>query len=50
MNEGECLAHDMKAPPRRIEGGRHFTPEDHPELIAEELSPLLAEVSAEMRG
>ncbi|MGE0026365.1 MAG: alpha/beta fold hydrolase [Thermoleophilia bacterium] len=42
---GERLAWDLNAPLRRIAGGRHFVPEDHPEIIAEELTALLADVS-----
>jgi len=30
---------------RRIEGGKHFTPEDHPGVIAEEIRSLAAEVA-----
>lgn len=43
---GERFARDLSAPLRRIEGGKHFTPEDHPEIIAQEISALLAAVSA----
>ena len=43
---GERFAHDLKAPLRRIEGGLHFTPEDHPDVIAEEIGRLLREVEA----
>ena len=31
----------MKAPLRKIEGGKHFTPEDHPEIVAEEIQVLV---------
>lgn len=41
---GERFARDLRAPLRRIEGGKHFTPEDHPELVAEEINQLLAEI------
>jgi pimeloyl-ACP methyl ester carboxylesterase len=41
---GERLARDLHAPLRRIEGARHFTPEDHPETVAEEINLLLEEV------
>ena len=41
---GEHFARDLGAPLRRIPHGRHFTPEDHPEVIAEEIERLLAEV------
>lgn len=43
---GERLARDLSAPLRRIEGGRHFTPEDHPEIVAEEIGALVAAVAA----
>ncbi len=43
---GERLARDLAAPLRRIEGGKHFTPEDHPEIIAEEINLLLRDVRA----
>jgi len=29
---------------RRIDGGKHFTPEDHPDVIAVEIRSLAAEV------
>ncbi|WP_045388638.1 alpha/beta fold hydrolase [Falsirhodobacter sp. alg1] len=41
---GERLARDLKAPLRRIEGGKHFTPEDHGPLIAEEINLLIRTV------
>lgn len=41
---GERLSRDLKAPLRRIPGGKHFTPEDHPEIVAEEINTLLAEI------
>lgn len=41
---GERFAKDLSAPLRRIEGGLHFTPEDHPEEIAEELHLLIETV------
>jgi pimeloyl-ACP methyl ester carboxylesterase len=43
---GERLAKDLKAPLYRIEGGKHFTPEDHPELIADEINALVKTVEA----
>lgn len=30
LHYGERLARDLDAPLRRIDGGKHFTPEDHP--------------------
>jgi pimeloyl-ACP methyl ester carboxylesterase len=41
---GERFARDLRAPLRRIEGGKHFTPEDHPEAIAEAILELVAAV------
>lgn len=37
---GERFARDLDAPLRRIEGGKHFTPEDHGDIIAEEINAL----------
>lgn len=34
LSYGERLAADLNAPLDRIEGGKHFTPEDHPHRIA----------------
>jgi len=47
---GERFARDLKAPLRRIEGGKHFTPEDHPEILAEEISSLLQDASNAASG
>lgn len=41
---GERFSHDLSAPLRSIHGGKHFTPEDFPDIIADEISALLAEV------
>lgn len=38
---GERLAADLHTDLRRIPGGKHFTPEDHPEHIAEAINELL---------
>jgi pimeloyl-ACP methyl ester carboxylesterase len=43
---GERFARDLRTALRRIEGGKHFTPEDHPDVIAEEIRSLAAEVAA----
>jgi len=32
--DGERLAWDPRTKPWRTEGGRHFTPEDHPDRAA----------------
>ncbi|MCW8193752.1 alpha/beta fold hydrolase [Proteobacteria bacterium 005FR1] len=44
IHYGERLAKDLHAPLRRIEGGKHFTPEDHPDIIAEEINRLVETV------
>ncbi|HDZ55503.1 MAG TPA: alpha/beta hydrolase [Pseudomonas xinjiangensis] len=41
---GERFAEDLNAPLHRIEGGLHFTPEDHPDEIAEQLMLLVETV------
>ncbi len=46
---GERFARDLKAPLVRIEGGRHFTPEDHPEVIAREVNLLLDQSRSQLR-
>lgn len=38
---GERFSRDLGAPLHRIEQGKHFTPEDHPDIIAEEIKELL---------
>lgn len=38
---GVRFAHDLGARLDRIEGGRHFTPEDHPDRIAAALDALV---------
>ena len=43
---GERFARDLGVPLERIEGGKHFTPEDHPDRIAAALVALVAEVAA----
>lgn len=43
LEYGERFARDLKAPLYRIEHGKHFTPEDHPDVIADEINALLGE-------
>jgi pimeloyl-ACP methyl ester carboxylesterase len=43
---GERFARDFGVAFERIEGGKHFTPEDHPDRIAQALESLVAEVNA----
>lgn len=40
---GERFSRDLRAPLRRIPGAKHFTPEDYPEIIAEEIMELVRE-------
>jgi pimeloyl-ACP methyl ester carboxylesterase len=42
---GERLAWDLRAELVRLEGARHFVPEDHPEEIARELAALVEAAS-----
>lgn len=46
LRYGERFARDLGTDLERIEGGLHFTPEDHPERIADALNALVAEVAA----
>ena len=39
---GYRLAHDLEAPLDRIEGGKHFVPEDHPERVVQAVRDLLS--------
>lgn len=41
---GERFARDLDAPLRRIDEGKHFTPEDHPGTVADELQKLIETV------
>jgi pimeloyl-ACP methyl ester carboxylesterase len=41
---GERFARDLKAPLLRIDGGLHFTPEDYPDVIAEQTRLLIEDV------
>lgn len=40
VHYGERFARDLSAPLRRLPEGRHFTPEDHPDIIGEEIEML----------
>lgn len=42
---GERLAWDLDAPLERIDGGKHWVPEDHPDSIATALKDLLGAVA-----
>jgi len=43
---GERFARDLGTTVHRIEAGKHFTPEDHPDVVAEQIRGLAAEVGA----
>lgn len=43
---GERLAADLGVPLRRIEGGLHFTPEDRPRVLADEINALILRVDS----
>jgi pimeloyl-ACP methyl ester carboxylesterase len=43
---GERLARDLGVELLRIEGGKHFTPEDHPDPLASAINEVVAEVGA----
>jgi pimeloyl-ACP methyl ester carboxylesterase len=43
---GEFFARDLNTELQRIPGGKHFTPEDHPEVIAAAVNDLVREVRA----
>ncbi len=42
---GYRLAYDLDAPLDRIEGGKHFVPEDHPKRLAAAVQAVLGEVA-----
>ncbi len=42
---GERLAWDLRTELWRIEGGRHFTPEDHPERLAAAINEVLGAIA-----
>jgi len=43
---GERFAHALSTPLQRIEGGKHFTPEDHPGMVADAINQLVADVAS----
>ena len=45
MWSAEQLAADLRAPLRPIPGGRHFTLEDHPDVIAAAVRAVLADAT-----
>jgi pimeloyl-ACP methyl ester carboxylesterase len=50
VDYGDRFARELRTPLRRIDGGKHFTPEDHPDVIAEEIRSLVDEVTARPRA
>lgn len=44
---GQRLAEELGAPLTRIPKGRHFSPEDHPDVIASAINEVLAQVRGE---
>ena len=44
---GYRLVYELKAPIERIEGGKHFVPEDHPERVAAAVHELLEQAAPE---
>ena len=46
LRYGERLASDLSCPLVTIAGGKHFVPEEHPTLIAQAVTEVLAEVRA----
>lgn len=44
VDYGERFARDLRTDLWRIEGGKHFTPEDHPDDVAEAVNEVLKEV------
>lgn len=47
---GYRLAHELRAPMDRIDGARHFVPEDHPERVAAAVNAVIEEVAAAERA
>jgi pimeloyl-ACP methyl ester carboxylesterase len=43
---GEFFVRDLNTELQRIPGGKHFTPEDHPDVIAAAVNDLVREVRA----
>jgi pimeloyl-ACP methyl ester carboxylesterase len=44
---GERLAADLSTVLQRIEGGKHFTPEDHPDVLAGAINEVIREAGSE---
>ncbi len=46
IDYGRRRASELKAPLDRIEGGKHFVPEDHPEQVAQAVNGLLEQTTS----
>ena len=47
---GYRLAYELGAPIERVEGGKHFVPEDHPEEVAAAVNELLKQTASKDPG
>lgn len=47
---GEFFARDLGTTLQRIPGGKHFTPEDHPDVIAAAVNDLVREIQSRGEG
>lgn len=47
LHYGERFAKDLGCPIDRIQGGKHFVPEDHPGRVADAIIQVLREVRTE---
>jgi pimeloyl-ACP methyl ester carboxylesterase len=50
LESGERLAADLRAPFTCLPNAKHFTPEDHPDVIARNINEVLAQVEQEFRS
>jgi pimeloyl-ACP methyl ester carboxylesterase len=50
IQSGERLARDLDAPLLKIKAGKHFTPEDHPEILVQAIKGVLIEVKELVRS
>jgi pimeloyl-ACP methyl ester carboxylesterase len=50
VESGKRLAADLQAPFRLIPGAKHFTPEDHPNIVAQAINEVLGEAAPSASG
>lgn len=50
IEHGERFARDLSAPLTRVERGKHFMPEDHPDEVAKAINHLLKDVRQRQTG